>query len=114
MKRKIHSLGMGMVFWLLLLSSRGHAETVVVQIVKSTFVPAVVEVRKGDSVRWVNTEPLPHSVTSGKAPFPDDKFNAPFLTTRFEVTMDQEGVFDYFCAIHNVTMRGVIIVEDEQ
>jgi plastocyanin len=81
-----------------------------VKIIKSTFIPAVLEIRKGDTARWVNTEELLHAVTSGKAPMPDDKFNAPFVKKEFEFTFDKAGFYDYFCALHPAIMRGVIIV----
>lgn len=90
-----------------------NADTVEVGIFKSTFIPAVVKVKKGDTVKWVNKEEVLHTVTSGKSPIPDEKFNAPFLVKKFEVKIDESpGVIDYFCAIHNATMRGVIVVED--
>lgn len=107
-------IAIGVCIWFFLLSPMANCETVVVQIIKSSFVPAVVKIKKGDTVRWVNTEELLHTVTSGKAPIHDEKFNAPFLVGKFETTIDKVGVVDYFCAIHNVTMRGVILVEEKK
>jgi plastocyanin len=91
------------------------AETVEVEIFKSTFIPAVVKVKKGDVVRWVNKEEVLHTVTSGKSPIHDEKFNANFLVKEYEIKIDDPaGVIDYFCAIHNATMRGVIVVVDKE
>lgn len=90
-----------------------HAETVVVQIIKSSFVPAVVKIKKGDTVRWINTENLMHTVTSGKAPNADGLFNGPNVPSKFETVINQTGFIDYFCALHHAIMRGVIIVEDK-
>jgi plastocyanin len=91
------------------------AETVEVEIFKSAFVPAVVKVKKGDVVRWVNKEEVLHTVTSGKSPIHDEKFNANFLVKEYEVKIDgPAGVIDYYCAIHNATMRGVIVVVDKK
>ncbi|MBT3366142.1 MAG: hypothetical protein HN472_04370 [Nitrospina sp.] len=86
------------------------AETVEVKIIKSTFIPAVIEVKKGDTIRWVNTEELLHTVTSGKAPMPDKEFNAAYVKKEFEVTLGNEGFFDYYCELHPAIMRGVVIV----
>ena len=38
---------------LILSSKEGGSETVEVKIIKSTFIPAVIKVKKGDTVRWV-------------------------------------------------------------
>ena len=91
------------------------AETAEVEIFKSAFIPAVVKVQKGDIVRWVNKEEVLHTVTSGKAPIHDEKFNANFLVKEYEIKIDGlTDVIDYFCAIHNATMRGVIVVVDKK
>lgn len=88
------------------------AEVVEVEIFKSKFIPAVVKVNKGDTVKWVNKEEVLHTVTSGKSPIHDEKFNVSFLEKEYEVKIDDPpGVIDYYCAIHNATMRGVIVVE---
>lgn len=113
MMRKCQTSGILVISWFFLFASSANSETVEVQIIKSSFVPAVVKIKQGDTVRWVNTEELLHTVTSGKAPMHDEKFNAPFLLKKFEATIEKAGVVDYFCAIHNVTMRGVIIIEEK-
>ena len=38
----------------------------------------------------------------------------PFLIKKFETTLHEEGTFGYFCVIHNVVMRGVIVVEEKK
>lgn len=102
----------GMVLFLLLGLREGWAETVEVKIIKSTFIPAVIKIKKGDTVRWVNTQELLHTVTSGKAPKPDGKFNAAYVKPEFEFTFDKTGFYDYYCELHQAIMRGVVIVED--
>ncbi len=100
---------------LLVFTSSVKAEVIEVEIFKSAFFPAVVKVERGDTVKWVNKEELLHTVTSGKSPMHDEKFNANFLVKEYEVKIDQPaGVIDYYCAIHNATMRGVIIVTDKK
>lgn len=86
--------------------------TAEIKIIKSTFFPAVVKIKKGDTARWVNTEELLHAVTSGKAPIHDGKIKEDYVLPRFETRIDQAGFIDYFCVLHHATMRGVIIVED--
>lgn len=102
----------GLLLFLLLGSREGRTETVEIKIIKSTFIPAVLTVKKGDTVRWVNTEELLHTVTSGKAPMHDKKFSAAYVKKGFEVTLDTTGFYDYFCELHQAIMHGVIIVEE--
>jgi plastocyanin len=103
------------VMLILFFAMSAKAETVEVEIFKSAFIPAVVKVKKGDVVKWVNKEEVLHTVTSGKSPIHDEKFNANFLVKEYEVKIDSPlGVIDYFCAIHNATMRGVIVVVDKK
>jgi len=87
-----------------LISSYAFAKTIEILVVKSSFVPAVVKINKGDTIRWINTDKLLHTITSGKAPKHDKKFNENFLYQKFEITLDQPGFYDYFCVLHNVTM----------
>ena len=114
MKTVISYFWMVMVLIFILIPSYVFAETVEVLIVKSSFVPAVVKIKAGDTVRWINTEELLHTITSGKAPQHDNKFNENYLYGKFEITMNEPGFFDYFCVLHNATMRGVIIVEENK
>ncbi len=102
----------GILFFCIMGSQEGWAETVEVKIIKSTFIPAVLKIKKGDTVRWVNTEELLHTIASGKAPMPDKKFHAPYVKKEFELTFDKAGFYDYFCELHLAIMRGVVIVED--
>ena len=102
------------VMFILFFAISAKAETIEVEIFKSAFIPAVVKVEKGDVVRWINKEEVLHTVTSGKSPIHDEKFNVSFLVKEYEVKVDwPAGVIDYYCAIHNATMRGVIVVEDK-
>ncbi len=102
----------GILFSFHMSLQEGRAETVEVKIIKSTFIPAVLKIKKGDTVRWVNTEELLHTIASGKAPMPDKKFHVPYVKKEFELTFDKTGFYDYFCELHLAIMRGVVIVED--
>ena len=112
MKTLISYYGLVMLFIFILIPAYAFSETVEILIVKSSFVPAVVKIKTGDTVRWTNTEELLHTITSGKAPQHDNKFNKNYLYNKFEITLNEHGFYDYFCVLHNATMRGVIIVEE--
>ena len=63
----------GILFSLLLGSQEDWSETVEIKIIKSTFIPTVLKIKEGDTIRWVNTEELLQTVTSGKAPTPSGR-----------------------------------------
>lgn len=90
----------------------GFAETVEVQIIKSSFIPHVIKIKKGDSIRWINRDGLLHTVASGKAPIHDGLFKGDYVLKEYETLINQTGLIDYFCELHNATMRGVILIED--
>ncbi len=73
------------------------------------FVDTVTYVRPGDSVTWVNKDPVPHSVTGAALSWGDDRL----LDTAERVTyeFESEGVFPYYCALHP-TMVGAVVVGD--
>ena len=96
----------------LLAPRAGFAETVEVQIIKSVFFPYVVKIKKGDTIRWVNRDGLLHTVASGKAPVHDGHFKGSYVLKEYKTSIDRTGVIDYFCELHNATMRGVIVAVD--
>ena len=95
-------------------SSSVFAETIEVQIIKSAFFPYVVKIKKGDTIRWVNRDGLLHTVTSGKAPIHDGHFKGSYVLKEYKTSINLTGMIDYFCELHNGTMRGVIVTEESQ
>lgn len=69
------------------------------------FDPAVLKVKKGTMVTWVNNDSAPHTIKS--AFFTSDSLNK---GQSFSFTFNNIGNFDYLCSIHP-TMKGLIIVE---
>lgn len=84
------------------------------------FTPEEVEVDAGSTVTWTNGDPGAHTVTSGAVeqgtsgvtPTPDGRFDSGDIAggDTFEQTFDEAGTYEYFCALHPATMRGVINV----
>ncbi len=99
----------------------GHV--VVVRIKGLAFVPSVITVRPGTTVRWVNEDPFVHDVTSGsvvsgrrarqvrRSRTPDGKFRSGAFGggSAFEQTFIETGDYPYFCTIHPI-MTGVVKV----
>jgi plastocyanin len=82
-----------------------RTETVVMQAV--AFAPTEVTIALGDSVRWINNDPFPHTATARGDGF-DSKSIAPEGAWTF--TPPARGEFPYVCSLHP-TMTGVLRVK---
>ena len=100
----------------LLLSGCASASlpSVTVEIVTSTdpnvgsaYVPAVIHVRPGTEVTWVERDTRLHTVTAN-----DDSFGSNFLRQgdQYTVRFNKPGDYHYHCAIHP-QMTGEVIVD---
>jgi plastocyanin len=72
-----------------------------------SFTPAVLEVKAGTSVSWINKDDVPHLIVNVQKRFKQ----SPVLDTdqRFSVALQQPGTYDYFCSLHP-QMQGRIVV----
>ncbi len=61
------------------------------------FVPEILSVKLGQTVRWINKDDSPHKVMAN-----DGSFKSPLLDTNdhFEFTPTKTGTFGYFCSLH--------------
>jgi plastocyanin len=95
----------------LLSISVGHGAAVkpakrTVTIEAVAFQPDVVEVKRGDSIVWTNTDPFPHTVTAaGKF---DSKEIKPGESWSYRV--QQSGDVPYICSLHP-TMKATLRVK---
>jgi plastocyanin len=76
------------------------------------YVPKLVNVTVGATVKWKNDDPIPHTVTSGTPEGPTKEFDSGFINVgdSFTHTFDKKGLFDYFCMPHP-WMTGKVTVE---
>jgi len=79
-----------------------------VSISRFEFDPVELTVSLGDSVVWVNADPLRHTATADSG-----AWTSPELSQgqRFVLVAAKAGRFPYHCAAHPV-MRGLIVVEE--
>lgn len=86
------------------------AETHTVTVADYRFVPAVVRIKTGDSVRWVNGEKrTSHSV---RLPALDGLESERFFPgEHWTLRFAKAGLYDYHCGPHP-EMKGQILVED--
>ena len=90
-------------------TARPDGEGPVVEIERSRFDTAVLEVEAGTTVVFRNLDGYAHTVTSfDDAPMAFDSGEFGEGET-FEVTFDEPGEYRYFCAIHP-TMRASVVV----
>ena len=82
------------------------------------YMPGDLTVHVGDTVTWLNSDTLPHTVTSGNVDADAIGINAPngfdsgFLSggDEYEHTFDVAGTYDYYCQLHP-WMQGTVTVE---
>lgn len=70
------------------------------------FSPAMVTVKRGDEVVWVNKDLVPHTATAAKT------FDSGTLApnTSWRMTATHAGRYEYVCTLHP-TMKAVLVVE---
>ncbi len=81
------------------------------------FDPAIADLEPGDTVRWVNTDGVFHTVTSTdslEARTESDEFNEELAAEgdTFEWTPEEEGLQHYYCEPHVGFMIGSLVVGD--
>ena len=78
-----------------------------VHIVDHEFRPKFINVMKGDSIEWTNTDPTPHVVHSYT-----DMFSSNTLQKgeKYNFTFKTQGVFNYLCDDHPYSKGSVSVV----
>jgi plastocyanin len=93
--------------WLAGVGASAASEVHTVTIDGFEFRPAVVTVKAGDVVVWVNKDPVPHTATAPRTAFDSGTINA---GSSFRFTARRAGRVDYLCSLHP-TMKGALVVE---
>lgn len=78
-----------------------------VKIDNFVFNPAVVTVKAGTQVTWINKDDIPHTVDSTDGKF---KSNALDTDDKFQFSFNTPGEYPFFCRMHP-KMTGKIIVQ---
>ncbi|HYM35164.1 MAG TPA: cupredoxin family copper-binding protein [Steroidobacteraceae bacterium] len=94
---------------MILFTATTFADTsnVVVFIKDFAFVPAVVKIKPGQTIEWINKDDEPHAVVAN-----DKAYRSLTLDTgdKFARQYPSAGEYEYFCSLHP-HMTGKIIVE---
>ena len=80
---------------------------VAVSISDFAFAPRDLRVRRGATVRWVNKDDEPHTVTSDAGAFGSRGLDT---GEAYAFTFEKAGRFPYHCALHP-HMTGTVVVE---
>ena len=81
------------------------------------YMPSNVVVSVGTTITWINSDTLPHTVTSGSdgadavgLEIPNG-FDSGFMSSgdEFEQTFDVTGLYDYYCQLHPWMMASFIV-----
>ena len=120
MKKLITSLGISsyLLFPMLYLGScsspnpksgdlqvQNKVDTVTISMMK--FNPEVLDVRKGDTVLWVNNGLVAHTIKS----YQDGKFYSDTLEPGKTYSWIVQDSAAYYCTIHPVTMNGKLVLQ---
>jgi plastocyanin len=83
----------------------GKAPAAEVALKPTTFEPADVTIKAGESVRWTWGGGVQHDVTG-------DGFKSKLQAKgQFDHTFDTAGTYEYKCEVHPTTMKGTITVQ---
>lgn len=81
---------------------------VLVEMKDIKFSPEEITVKAGETVRWVNNDPVGHTVTDDGGTFDSGIIDG--NGGSFEQTFEEPGTYPYHCSIHPI-MKGTVIVE---
>ncbi len=81
-------------------------DTVEVKIDNFVFKPAIVRVKKGSSVTWVNDDDIPHSIVCTVLQVHSHPMDS---GEKFTFQFDKPGIYNYICGLHP-HMHGQIVV----
>ena len=78
-----------------------------VAMVNTTYVPASITIKVGDTVTWTNQDPIQHDVVANGGQFKSQLLNK---GQTFSFTFTKAGTYPYYCAIHP-GMTGTVVVQ---
>lgn len=111
MKRLSLTLSAGALFLVLvcglgLAAEPAGPKTHVVRIESMKFTPSVISVRPGDTVEFLNTDLVPHTVTERSA----RAFDSGMITAKgtWKLVVGEKGALDYRCVYHPDMMGRIV------
>ena len=94
---------------LILFSCNAFAEKHVIEIEDFQFVPAVLEVKVGDTITWVNRDYAPHTATAE-----DDSWDTGNLEfkEKARIKVSAKTATEYYCRYHPNMKASLIILSE--
>lgn len=78
-----------------------------VEIKNFSFVPEAITIKKGETIEWINRDPVQHNAVS-QGLFSSEVLNQDQI---FSFKFENTGTYDYICTIHP-SMKGKVTVVD--
>ncbi len=92
-------------------SANATGDVVKVDIKDIKFIPETINVKKGQTVEWTNSDgSIPHNVKKSGGPGPEFASENLNDGDTYEQTFDTAGTIDYLCTIHS-GQTGKIVVK---
>ena len=104
-RRAVLGLGAALPFLATSLKAAGHATVHEVSIEGFSFVPAMPEVKTGDTIIFTNLDGAPHTVTADSGAFESGRMKR---NDTYELVVEDAGEQGYFCSFHR-SMKGTIV-----
>ena len=97
---------------LVVMSSLGDAATTVpeIHIKNFSFGPALLKVKAGTAVTWINDDEEPHNVVNVGMPTRVFRSGGLDGDDRYSFTFDKPGTYQYICSVHPY-MHGEVVVQ---
>ena len=97
----------------------GKVHTVDIPEASVIFVPEVMMIKEGDTIRWTNNDHAKKSHNFASIPGPDPKNKEIPITilkqdNTFEHTFEKFGVYRYFCYVHKGMVGKIIVTPADQ
>ncbi|MBI4147727.1 cupredoxin family copper-binding protein [Candidatus Woesearchaeota archaeon] len=80
---------------------------VTVRIKDFAFIPEVVTVKEGQTIKWVNDDSAVHTVEANNKAFSSPEL---YQNDAWVWKADKKGAYEYICGIHP-SMKGKVVVE---
>jgi len=86
-----------------------------IDISKTSFSPATVKIKKGQSVTWVNNDSVPHQVAADPYPthasLPELHSTSLNQGDSYTFTFENKGTFTYQDPLYPTTLKATVVVE---
>jgi plastocyanin len=99
----------------LLMSGASQAAVHSVTMKSISYDPKKIEIKKGDSIEWINKSYTEHSATADGSKDAAENFETGLIQPKKnskKIEFSKPGTYFYHCSVHGKTMSGQVIVAE--